>query len=135
MLIDDARDLALAEFPDGTRAPCLGEQALPALEPRCVLSEGLAKKLAPRAALLPGNLVYLPREGCRDRDRYGALIRHAPNVTEILITFPPEERDRSRFLPGVGGVVRRAWISRTTFWPDTLVLSCDQKSGQEVLPI
>ena len=85
MLPDDARDLALAEFPDGERAPRLGEQALPTLEPRCVLPEGLAEKLAPSAALPPGDLVDLTGEGCRDRDRYGALIRHGANVTQILI--------------------------------------------------
>ena len=88
MPLDDARDLALAEFPDRKRTPRLGEQALPALEPRCVLSEGLAKKLAPRAALLPRDLVDLTRERCRYRDRYRALIRHGPCVTEILIGVP-----------------------------------------------
>ena len=88
MLLDDARDLALAEFPDGEQASRLGEQALPALEPRCVLSERLAEKLAPRAPLPPRDLVDLTREGCRNRDRYSTLIRHAPSVTEILIGLP-----------------------------------------------
>jgi len=88
MLLDDARDLAPAEFPDGKRAPRLGEQALPALEPRCVLSEGLAKKLASRSALSPRDLVDLARERCRYRDRYRALIRHGQGVTEILIRLP-----------------------------------------------
>jgi hypothetical protein len=85
MLLDDARDPALAEFPNRKRTPRLGDQAFPALEPRCVLSEGLAKKLAPRATLPPRDLVDLTREGCRNRDRYRALIRQAPSVTEILI--------------------------------------------------
>ncbi len=88
MLFDDARDLALPEFSDGERAPRLGQQALPALEPRRVLSEGLAKKLAPRATLPPGDLVDLTREGCRDRDRYGALFRHIANVAKFR--RPPE---------------------------------------------